>query len=136
MAQLLESGDVPSWLFDAAASLADPSLVPALGDYDHEDELVRRALLWCDPGHRAEWERNVAALVDESQRLLDILSPGAVVSVWCDRLDVDVLVSVQMGDDERLGSADPILAAAGGEPAAAARRWVNLLVGRENEPLE
>ena len=58
------------------------------------------------------------------------------MSAWCDRLDVDVLVSVQMGNDERLGSANHILAAAGGEPVAAARRWVNLVTSGEKKPRE
>jgi len=48
VAQLLGSGDVPTWIFDAAASLADPSLVPALLEYRETDELVLRALSWCD----------------------------------------------------------------------------------------
>lgn len=90
----------PSWLFDAAASLADSSLVPALRDYDQADDLVRRALSRCDAEQRAESERNIAALIDETQRLLDLESPGSVVSAWCDRLDIDVLVSVHMDGDE------------------------------------
>jgi HEAT repeat protein len=136
VAGLLESGDVPSWLFDAAASLADSSLAPALRDYDQADDLVRRALSQCDAEQRAERELNIAALIDETQRLLDLESPGSVVSAWCDRLDIDVLVSVHMDGDERLGSADHMLAVAGGEPAAAARRWVNLVTSGEKQTRE
>lgn len=94
MAQLLKSGDVPAWLLDAAASLADSALVPALRAYDQDDELVRRALSGCDPEQRAARERAIAAFMDEAQRILDIESPGSAVSAWCARLDVDVLVSV------------------------------------------
>lgn len=134
VAQLLESGDVPNWLFDAAASLADSSLVSALRDYDQGNGLVRRAISWCDPEQRAERDCNVVAFLDETQRLLDIVSPGSVVSAWCDRLDVGVLVSTHVDGEECLGSADAILAAAGGEPAAAADRWVDhVMGGRENE---
>ncbi|MGH3849133.1 MAG: HEAT repeat domain-containing protein, partial [Pseudonocardiaceae bacterium] len=136
VARLLELGNVPSWLFDAAASLADASLVPALRGYEQEDDLVRRAISWCDPEQRAERDRNVAALIDETQRILDSESPGSVVSAWCDRLDVDVLVSVHVHGDERLGSADHILAAAGDEPVAAARRWVNVVTSRKEQPRE
>lgn len=110
--------------------------MPALRDYDQADDLVRRALSRCDAEQRAESERNIAALIDETQRLLDLESPGSVVSAWCDRLDIDVLVSVHMDGDERLGSADHMLAAAGGEPAAAARRWVNLVTSAEKPPRE
>ncbi len=136
LTRLLEAGDVPPWLFGAAASLADSSLVPVLREYDQGDELVRRALALCDPDQRAARERRVAALVEETQRLLDVVSPGSVMSAWCDRLDVDILVSVREGESEKLGSADQILAAAGDEPAAAARRWVDLVTSEEEKPPE
>lgn len=130
---LLASGDVPSWLFDAAASLADAALVPALRQYDETDELVRRALSWCDPQRRAARERKIAALVDETQRLLDERSPRAVVTAWCGVLDVDVLVCVRLDDRERHGSAAHILAAAGDDPVAAARRWVDIVTGADED---
>lgn len=38
--------------------------------------------------------------------------------------------------DERLGSADHILAATGGDPVAAARRWVDLVTSPETQPRE
>ncbi len=56
---------------------------------------------WCDPERGAERDRNVDALIDETQRLLGLESPGSVVSAWCDRLDVDVLVSVHADVDGR-----------------------------------
>lgn len=116
VAQLLGSGNVPTWIFDAAASLADASLGPALLEYGETDELVLRALSWCDPARRSERERKLAVFINETQRLLGERSPGAVVATWCDVLDVDVLVSVQVDSDERLGSLDHILAAARRRP--------------------
>lgn len=77
-----------------------------------------------------------AALIDETRRILDLESPGSVVSAWCDRLDVDVLVSVHVDGDERLGSADHILAATGGDPVPAACRWLDLVTIREKQPRE
>lgn len=132
VAQLLDSGDVPSWLFDAAASLADASLVPRLLKYGEEDELVMRALSCCDPARRTAREHNIAALVVETQRLLDECSPGAVVATWCDLLDIDVVVGVRVNGDERLGSADHILAAAGNDPFRAAQRWVEIVTATDD----
>jgi hypothetical protein len=125
VARLLDSEDVPSWLFDAAASLADASLVPRLPGTTRQTNSLGRALSWCDPARRAERQRSIATFVDETQRLLGERSPGAVVATWCDVLDVDVLVGVQGNNEERLGSIEHILAAADGDPLAAARRWVD-----------
>jgi len=67
--------------------------------------------------------------LEETQRLLGERSPGAVVATWCDVLDVDVLVSVHVDSDERLGTLDDILAAADDDPSAASRRWVDIVTG-------
>jgi HEAT repeat protein len=133
VAQLLDSGDVPSWFFDAAASLADASLVPGLLKFDETDELVARALSWCDPARRAARERSMATFLDETQRLIGERSPGAVVATWCDVLDVDVLVGVRVNNDEHLGSVDHILAGADDDPFAAARRWVDIVTSVDDD---
>lgn len=83
---------------------------------------------------RVERERAIAAFAEETQRLLDIASPGSVVITWSELLDVDTLVHVRVGKDERIGSFDRILAAAGGDPSAAARRGVNLVMRSDEEP--
>lgn len=97
--------------------------------------MVRRALSCCDPEQRTARERNVAALLVETQRLLDDRSPGAVVAAWCDLLDIEVLVGVRVNGDERLGSADQILDAAGGDPWTAASRWTEIVLSSGTDSL-
>ncbi len=123
VAELLTRGEVPLLLFDAAACLADPSLLPALRTYDAEDPLVTRALRWCDPADREQWDRRYADLLERVQRRLDERPTGGYAAIWCDRFDLDVNLTMVIGDQEWTGWADGILAAAA-DPLSAARRWI------------
>jgi hypothetical protein len=125
---LLESGEVPTWIFEAAAYLADPSLVEILRTYGEDDPPVARALAFCDPVEKARVDRAHAELLVEIQRRLTERFPGAHATLERDLLELDVTLCVTFADgEETAGGPDGILAARDGDAAAAADRWVELL---------
>jgi HEAT repeat protein len=121
--ELLAGVEVPSSVFDAAAYLADPSLLPLLSEYDAEVPEVARALRWCDPADSEQRDRDYAAFLGHVQGLLDERSTGGYAALWCDWLGLDVNVTTVIGDQEWTGWADGLLAEAT-DPASAARRWI------------
>ncbi len=134
VAELLAAGDVPSSVFDGAACLADSSLLALLRQYDAEDPPVARALRWCDPAERERRDRHYADLLLHTQALLDARPTGGYIAMWCDRLDLDVNLTLVIGDQEWTGWADGILAAANGDPAAAARLWIDRAEAAASDP--
>jgi HEAT repeat protein len=121
IASVLDGGDVAVWVFEAAATLGDPSLFSLLDGYG-DDETVTRARRACDPTHRVRRD-------DACARLLTILQEQSEGTVWrlsCDRLgDPTPLLTTDDSDDSPAWSADQVLDAAGWDPEIAAHRIIS-----------
>jgi hypothetical protein len=130
VAELLAVGTAGPLLFEAAAYLAEPTLLPLLRTYSDEVPGVRRALLECDPARRERRDSACAELLRRVQELLDLRRPGSVASLSCERFGVEVTLAVTCGGEELYWGAEPVLEAVGGDPSSGADRVLAQLVTR------
>ncbi|MEU7922166.1 HEAT repeat domain-containing protein [Micromonospora zamorensis] len=114
--ELLAREEVHRFTFQAAAHLADPSLLPLLDGFDPTAEGVAEALLECDPLRRAQ--RDEAAW--QVMTTLHLLRPDLRVALLGERCDLGLFLDIGDGPD---GSGrcfvDALLKRAGYDPARA-----------------
>ncbi|MEW6471091.1 MAG: HEAT repeat domain-containing protein [Actinomycetota bacterium] len=120
--ELLDSGDVAVWVFEAAETLGDPSFLPYLEGYDDEDGTVEEARQACDPARRSRLNDAAAALLE----LLHERSSGVVWRLYCDRLGEPVpLLAAGASDDDPAWAVEMDLEAAGWDAQVAAQRIIS-----------
>jgi HEAT repeat protein len=113
VAQLLAAGDIDSAPVQAAAFLADPTLLYGLSMRDPDEPWVFEAQTACDPVLRAYTDEaawSIFAYV--SQAVTD-----RAVAIRCERLEPNIFLSV----DEDQWAIVPLLRRANGDPARAAQ---------------
>ncbi|WP_222106042.1 HEAT repeat domain-containing protein [Catellatospora sichuanensis] len=117
LAALLARPSAGGLLFDAAALLADPSLLALLREFDVTDDQVRAAVEACDPQERARRDRLDAELREAVAARL----PQAEVVLRHLWGSTERELRVTVGGDEVWYDADSLLRRASGDPQHAAR---------------
>ncbi|MBQ0980198.1 MULTISPECIES: HEAT repeat domain-containing protein [unclassified Micromonospora] len=113
--ELLAQDAVHRHTFQAAAYLADPSLLPLLDGFDPTAEGVAEALLECDPLRRAQ--RDEAAW--QVMTTLHLLRPDLRVALLGERCDLGLFLDI--GDGSGRCFVDALLNRAGYDPARAVK---------------
>lgn len=114
---LLDEDSVSDWVFEAAAMLADPALLPYLEPWG-DDETIEIARRECDPARRERLDATAAALL----AALGDLTAGVVWVMTCDRFgDPGPGLSIQ-GDESSRWSVEQVLEAVGWDLEAAVER--------------
>ncbi|MFG3555354.1 HEAT repeat domain-containing protein [Micromonospora sp. NPDC047557] len=115
--ELLARDEVHSFTFQAAAYLADPSLLPLLDGFDPSADRVAQALLECDPVRRVQRD-------DAVWRILDVIHrrrPDLRVAIFGERCDLGLYLEVTDGPGVTdHWFADALLRRAGDDPDRAA----------------
>jgi HEAT repeat protein len=111
VAQLLADAEADAATIQAAAFLADPSLLPGLAWRDPSEPWVFEAVNACDPGRRAYTE---AAAWSIFEGVCGAVA-GRDVAIWCERLEPQTVLAV--GDEQwqvvqllRRADGDPVRA--------------------------
>ncbi|MEV0217158.1 HEAT repeat domain-containing protein [Micromonospora sp. ALFpr18c] len=114
---LLAQDAVHTFTFQAAAYLADPSLLPLLDGFDPTAAGVAEALRECDPVCRGQRDESVWRLLDAVHRR----RPDLQVTVFGERCDLGLYLDVTDGSGiAGHWFADGLLSRAGGDPDHAA----------------
>ncbi|MFI1352442.1 HEAT repeat domain-containing protein [Streptomyces sp. NPDC020898] len=116
LGQLLAADSAHLHTFQAAAVLADPTLLPALRAYDPTDPGVTEALTTCDPQLRAPRDRDSAALLKTVHRLL----PNTDAALYAHRMEPTLTLTLTAPDGPLFWNVDRLLERAGGNPERAA----------------
>ncbi|MFI5928221.1 HEAT repeat domain-containing protein [Micromonospora sp. NPDC051543] len=115
--ELLARDEVHTFTFQAAAYLADPSLLPLLDGFDPEADGVAEALVECDPVRRSRRDESAWRLFDAIHRR----RPDLQVTIFGERCDLGLYLDV-IGGPGVAGHwfADALLRRAGDDPDRAA----------------
>ncbi|MET7668560.1 HEAT repeat domain-containing protein [Micromonospora luteifusca] len=114
---LLAQDEVHRFTFQAAAYLADPTLLPLLDGFDPNADAVAEALRECDPLLRAERDESAWLLLNAVHRR----RPDLEVTVFGERCDLGLYLEVTDGADLSGHCwVDGLLRRAGGDPERAA----------------
>ncbi|MEH1164400.1 hypothetical protein V6V47_03315 [Micromonospora sp. CPCC 205539] len=120
---LLAEDQVHAFTFEAAAYLADPSLLPLLNEFEPDGRGLAEALRECDPvrrAHRDDWAMRLLELVH-------LLRPDLDVAVLCERFELGLYLEVTVQPESEPGRwwVDGLLTRAGGDADVAAQLVVD-----------
>jgi HEAT repeat protein len=121
VAQLLVAGDVDSATVQAAAFLADPTLLYGLSIHNPDEPWVFEAQTACDPVRRAYTDAAAWSIFEYVSRAVT----DRAVAIACERLEPNIFLSV----DEEQWAIVPLLRRANGDPARAAQFLLDDLAG-------
>jgi len=125
--ELLRSGDVHVWVFDAAARLGDESLLADLEEYDGPSAV--RAIRACDPLERLRQDEAGWELLSRLQTALDEQRPGVVAVLYCDIWDDNGLILQVDVEGDSVWSVEALLESVSGEPDEAVAQVIGQLPG-------
>ncbi|WCN83106.1 HEAT repeat domain-containing protein [Micromonospora sp. LH3U1] len=115
--ELLAHDEVHTFTFQAAAYLADPSVLPLLEGFDPTADGVAEALRECDPVLRAERDESASRLLNA----VHLRRPDLQVAIFGKRCDLGLYLDVTDGSDiSGHWFVDGLLKRAGGDPDRAA----------------
>ncbi|MEU6285486.1 HEAT repeat domain-containing protein [Streptomyces sp. NPDC047028] len=116
LGQLLAADSAHLHTFQAAAVLAEATLLPALRAFDPRDPGVTEALTACDPQLRARRDRDSDALLEAVYELL----PDTDAALYAHRMEAALTLALTAHDSTLAWNADRLLERADGDPERAA----------------